>query len=287
MASRTFNVKNSRGRSTAASGFESSYSEALKLSEGTEAPSDFSYLKGDGNYGMIAKNEAINIDGSYAPSLKAPSMIADDVAPASSLLNNLALAARDDGFVGPPKPGASGNPDSSDFVGPPKPEGLEDKLKADQKASDLKKTRDAKVALQFLKDGIDIVNSYYKYNSIKIDNNANILQANKALMELQSDAAYAKLREQTKGKSRGDSAKMSAVARGQSSSGDNAQVASNAEDVYALQQMAMIDVNAMRQAIGLDNQIVQLETSTKMARARRNTEMAGSVASMAITGAFI
>lgn len=162
-----------------------------------------------------------------------------------------------------------------------------EKRNLDKRMEELEKTQSARTALTFLKDGTNIVNSYYKYQSIKADNQANIMQANKALMELESDAAFAKLRQQTQGESRGKTARMSAVARGQSSTGDVALSAVSNEEIYAIQQMALIDVNAMRQAIGLENQITQLETSTIMARAQRNTDIANSIASMGVTASFM
>lgn len=143
----------------------------------------------------------------------------------------------------------------------------------------------ARATLQYMKDGIDIVNSYYKYHSIKADNNANILQARKALMQLESDASYARMRQQSMGESKASSSRMSAVARGQDFHGDNASTNANQEEIYALQQMAIINVNAMRQAIGLESQIIQLQASTEMARRQRNVAIANSVSSMALTGA--
>ncbi len=275
MGLRTINIRTSSGRSTASTLEDPTRVRTVRLKQANllpqnemtlEPPVFYEKQSASGNQGLLNLDD-INIEGTFSPGNISRSPGLGDP--------TFAEASRSPGILGDPQVENNPNPNMQ-----------KEKDTLAKAAKDLENTKNARVALQYLKDGSDMVNAYYKYQSVKVDNNANILAANKALMELESDAAYAKLREQTKGQSRASNAMMSAVARGQSASGDIAATSANIEEVYALQQMALIDVNAMRQAIGLENQIIQLGTSTTMARYQRNASMASSLSSMAITGAF-
>lgn len=157
-----------------------------------------------------------------------------------------------------------------------------DSTKLDKKEADLKKTQDAKKALVAADMANDLVGSWFKHEAIVNQNNYNILQANREIFQVQSQAGFAKLREQTKAKMNQDAARMSAIARGQSSTGDVAGVAEGNEEMILAQNLMNIEVSEARAVLGLKQDIIQYELGNKLSKYQRNMDMANT----ALVGGF-
>lgn len=133
-----------------------------------------------------------------------------------------------------------------------------------------------------------VINANAKYQQTAANNAFAIQQAQQQALVVASQAQYKMLREQTKGKARGQSAMISAVAQGQAAGGDIAQTAISNEDVYAAEQSMMIEINAMRQVFGLETQQRVLESDIRMAEINRDLEVSqaivGGVADVGMAG---
>lgn len=126
-----------------------------------------------------------------------------------------------------------------------------------------------------------VINANAKYEQTAANNAFAIQQAQQQSLAVASQAHYKMLKEETKGKARGQSAMISAVAQGQAAGGDLAKTAISNEDVYAAEQSMILEINAMRQVFGLETQQRQLEHDTRMADINRDSEI-----SQAIIGGF-
>ena len=153
---------------------------------------------------------------------------------------------------------------------------------ASKKEADLKQVKNAKKALVAADMANDLVGSWFKHEAIVNQNNYNILQANRQIFQVQSQAGFAKLREQTKAKMNQESAKLSAVARGQSSSGDVAGVMEGNEEMMLAQNLMNIEVSEARAILGLKQDMIQYGLSNKLSKYQRNMDMANT----AIMGGF-
>lgn len=133
-----------------------------------------------------------------------------------------------------------------------------------------------------------VMNANSKYSSIIGQNNFNIQQSKNQALMVAADTKRQMLKEQTKGKARGQEALIAAVAQGQAAGGDLAQTAISNEDVYAAENMMAMEINAMRQIFGLETQQRQIESSGRMAEINRDLEeaqaIAGGVFSVASAG---
>lgn len=123
-----------------------------------------------------------------------------------------------------------------------------------------------------------VINANSKYSSVIGQNNFDIQQSKNQALMVASDVHRQILKEQTKGKSRGQEALIAAVAQGQAASGDLAQTAISNEDVYAAENMMAMEINSMRQVFGLETQQRQLEASSRIAEINRDLEVAQAVA---------
>lgn len=124
-----------------------------------------------------------------------------------------------------------------------------------------------------------IINAQSKYSQIAAQNTYNIQQADSQIMQVASSAAFQKLREDVKGKERGNDALISAVGQGQSANGDLAKTAVTSEEIFAAQNMMAIEINSMRQAFGIESKIRQLKSNTEIAKINRTGEMSQAVLS--------
>lgn len=170
--------------------------------------------------------------------------------------------------VVPPKPSA---PLKTDYINP------DFKKYTDDKAARTNKINALRAGAALLKATGGIINAESKYAQTKSQNNFNIQMADQQIMQVASEAKFAALREDVKGKGRANDALISAVGQGQSASGDFANKAVSSEEVYAAQNMMAIEINSMRKVFGIQSQIRQLQTNNEIAKQNRNTEMADSV----------
>lgn len=122
-----------------------------------------------------------------------------------------------------------------------------------------------------------VINAQSKYSQTVNRNNFNIQLAEMQSLNIAADSAGRQLKEQTKGKSRGQDAQLSAVAQGQSASGDLALTAMSNEDVYAAENMMNIELNSMRQIFGLESQKRMFESNSRVAKINRDLEMAQAI----------
>lgn len=153
---------------------------------------------------------------------------------------------------------------------------------AAKKEADLKDVKNAKKALVAADMANDLVGSWFKHEAIVNQNNYNILQANRQIFQVQSQAGFAKLREQTKAKMNQEAAKLSAVARGQSTTGDVAGVMEGNEEIALAQNLMNIEVSEARAVLGLKQDMIQYGLNNKLSKYQRNMDMANT----AIMGGF-
>jgi hypothetical protein len=147
---------------------------------------------------------------------------------------------------------------------------------------DKENARQAQAALTILEGANGLVNAYYKHEATVTENNFSIFQANRQIGQIRNQAAFTALRERVKASSRQDSAKLDAVARGQSSSGDVAGIAENNEEMYLAQNLMAIELSAMNSILGLEQQKIFAEASNKISRNNRNASMVNEVVTAGI-----
>lgn len=151
---------------------------------------------------------------------------------------------------------------------------LEQTNKAIKSNEDLKTAKKALVAADMASDVMD---SWFKHEAIVNQNNFNILQANRQIFQVQQQAGFAALREKVKTKSAQDTAKISAVARGQTTTGDVAGVAEGNEEMLLAMNLMNIEVSAARAVLGLRQDMIQYEASSKISKYQRNTGIANTL----------
>lgn len=122
-----------------------------------------------------------------------------------------------------------------------------------------------------------IINANSKYSQITSQNNFNIHMAEIQAEQVQSSSKFNQLREQTKGESRANQSRLSAVAQGQSARGDLANTAASNEDVYAAQNMMNMEINSMRQIFGLQSKVRMMQSENAAAEINRDAEMAHAI----------
>lgn len=123
------------------------------------------------------------------------------------------------------------------------------------------------------------INAEAKYQNKKFENDTNIQLAQEQAHNVVAESKFKMLREQTKGSARAGSAKLAAVAQGQSASGDMALTSASNEEIFAAQNMMNIEVNAMREVFNLESQQRRYESSTRMAEINADREKADSIIS--------
>lgn len=181
------------------------------------------------------------------------------------------------------------NPISKTITDPMKPTDKGDSYYADavkkyeDAAADKERINEMKGVLEVMETASGLVDSYFKHKAIVNQNNYNVMQANRQIMAVKSQAAFATLREQTKAQSRQASAKLDAVARGQSSTGDVAGIAENNEEMFLAQNLMGIEISAARAILGLEQDIVQYEASSRISEYQRNASMVSELAAGGIT----
>lgn len=124
-----------------------------------------------------------------------------------------------------------------------------------------------------------VINANAKYQQTAGNNNFAIQQAQQQALMVASDVQQKILKEQTKGKARGESAMISAVAQGQAAGGDLAQTAISNEALYAAEQSMLMEINAARQVYGLETQQRVLESSNRMAGINKDLEISQAIVS--------
>jgi len=122
-----------------------------------------------------------------------------------------------------------------------------------------------------------VINASTKHTNFVSENNMKIYQAQLQQNYVRADAARAILREGNKAADRKGQALISAVAQGQSPTGDLAQTAISNEEVYAAQNAMNIEINAMRSIYGLQSEVINMETNNRLSRINRNASIAQSI----------
>lgn len=122
-----------------------------------------------------------------------------------------------------------------------------------------------------------VLNANARYSSIVGENNFNYQMAETEALRVASDLQTQLLREQTKGKYRGQEALLAAVAQGQSPTGDLATRAVNAEDVYAAENMMIQEINAAREIFGIESQQRRYLAENAQAETQRDSDVFNSV----------
>lgn len=122
-----------------------------------------------------------------------------------------------------------------------------------------------------------VLNANARYSSIVGENNFNYQMAETEALRVASDLQTQLLREQTKGKYRGQEALLAAVAQGQSPTGDLATRAVNAEDVYAAENMMIQEINAAREIFGIESQQRRYLAENAQAETQRDFDVFNSV----------
>jgi len=122
-----------------------------------------------------------------------------------------------------------------------------------------------------------VINASVKHANFVSENNMKIYQAQQQENFVRADAARAILREGNKATERKGQALISAIAQGQSASGDLAQTAMSNEDVFAAQQAMNIEINSMRAIYGLQSEQINMQTNNRLSRINRNASIAQSI----------
>ena len=122
-----------------------------------------------------------------------------------------------------------------------------------------------------------VINASVKHANFVSENNMKIYQAQQQENFVRADAARAILREGNKATDRKGQALISAIAQGQSASGDLAQTAMSNEDVFAAQQAMNIEINSMRAIYGLQSEQINMQTNNRLSRINRNASIAQSI----------
>ena len=122
-----------------------------------------------------------------------------------------------------------------------------------------------------------VINASTKHTNFVSENNMKIYQAQQQENFVRADAARAILREGNKATERKGQALISAIAQGQSASGDLAQTAMSNEDVFAAQQAMNIEINSMRAIYGLQSEQINMQTNNRLSRINRNASIAQSI----------
>jgi len=168
------------------------------------------------------------------------------------------------------EPAMGGNkPDAVDLV-----LGPEDYAKDPEASGKVMKARMGAAALKTAGGVINAVSAHTNYVNA---NSMKIYQAQLQQNYIKADAARAILREGTKATDRKGQALISAVAQGQSASGDLAQTAMSNEDVYAAQNAMNIEINAMRAIYGQQAEILNIESNNRLSKINRNASIANSI----------
>lgn len=139
------------------------------------------------------------------------------------------------------------------------------------------RARDARVAGALIEAVGGTINASIKHNNYVSENNMKIYQAQMTENRIQADAARAILREGNKAADRKGQALISAVAQGQSATGDLAKTAMSNEDVYAAQNAMNIEINAMRAIYGLNSEIITTQTNNRLSKINRNANIAQNI----------
>jgi len=180
------------------------------------------------------------------------------------------------------------NPISKTITDPMKPTDKRDEYyskkiaQIDKADADIESKRQARGALTIMETATGLMNAYFKDKAIVNQNNYNIVQANRQILSVKNQAAFQSVREQSKAQSRQASAKLDAVARGQSPTGDIASIAENNEEMFLAQNLMGIEISAMRSVLGLEQDIIQYEASSRISRYQRDAAMVGEITTGAI-----
>lgn len=127
-----------------------------------------------------------------------------------------------------------------------------------------------------------IINAQATFNQFDSQTRLGIQLAQEQARQIHSNAQFDSLREQTKGQSRGDRARLAAAAQGQSARGDLANTMASNEEVASAQNMMIIELNAMRQVFGIEKKISMAESNVRIAKTNRDTQMVNSVLGAAL-----
>lgn len=139
------------------------------------------------------------------------------------------------------------------------------------------RARDARVAGAIIETVGGVINASVKHTNYVSENNMKIYQAQMSQNFIKAQAARAIVREGTQATDRKGNALISAVAQGQSATGDLATTAMSNEDVYAAQNVMNIEINAMRAIYGINSEILQAQTNNRLSRINRNATIAQNI----------
>ena len=177
-----------------------------------------------------------------------------------------------DGFFNDPaqKKGFTGSRSPSIVPEPEQKKGT-NIAKADETADELSKSRSASAISGATLAVADIMNAYVNYTSRSEAAKTNITLAEQDFNSILSSGREASFSEEMKGRARGENALLGAALQGQDVRGAFAQQLQNQEETFGIMKALTVEVNALRQAHGVRQEIVLQEA--EMDAARRDFHM--------------
>jgi hypothetical protein len=130
----------------------------------------------------------------------------------------------------------------------------------DKQTAELKKTRQAGAVAGGVAAAVDMLNAYEQYIDRTEDAKTNIMLAEQDYGSIISSGKEESLRAESRGFSRGQDALLEAAIQGQEVSGEFAQNLQQREEAFGAMEALAIEVNSLRQAHGVRQEIVLLES---------------------------
>lgn len=162
-----------------------------------------------------------------------------------------------------------------DKAGPPKD--TANSLAIDKQTDAMKKSNKAAAVAGAGVAVMDIINAYGEYTNRVETAKTNIMLAEQDIMSITSAGKQASFAAEAKGQSRGQSALLGAALQGQDVRGAFAQQVQHQEELFGIMESLSVEVNAIRQAHGVEQEIILQESEMDAARSDFEMQRANAV----------
>jgi len=140
--------------------------------------------------------------------------------------------------------------------------------------------------LEMMKAGAQILNADFKFQQISSKARMNQMLASFQQGEIFQAGKSQALRAESEGFARGEQALLAAAAQGQETTGGIAQSGQRAEELFGILRASMIETNAIRKIMGLEQQKALQEHEVNLAKIERDASIATSALSGIAGGAM-
>lgn len=135
----------------------------------------------------------------------------------------------------------------------------------------------ARGALDIFEASADIADAYIEFTSISEAAKTNIMLAEQDIGAIMASGKGEAARAENRGQSRGQDALLGAALQGQAIQGNLARSLQEEEELYGIMEGLELEIDALRQAHGVRQEIILIEGDVAAARRRRNSKVANGI----------